>query len=191
MTTLILQPEMISEEIRMMGTVAPKLDISQLVETFYADYYSRIHRYFSSRIFDKGYAEDLSQTVFLKIFASLQKGLWEGEGGIHYIFTVARNTLIDYYRRAKREPIVSDEIVSQLSDSLPTSDLVESRQQKESILASMKNLRPNQKEAITLRYFCDMGYPEIAKIMGKRSDGVRQLVHRGLASMKVVLQPAY
>ncbi len=174
-----------------MTTASLQPNASLLVETFYTDYYSRIHRYFSSRIYDKGYAEDLSQTVFLKIFASLQKGIWEGEGGIHYIFTVARNTLIDYYRRAKHEPIVSDEIVGQSSDLLQTSDLVENREQKESILASMKDLCPNQKEAITLRYFCDMEYPEIAKIMGKRSDGVRQLVHRGLAAMKIVIQPTY
>ena len=91
-----------------------------LGEMLYTAYYTRIHRYFSFRIFDKYEADYLAQTVFLKIFASLKSGLWEGTGGICYIFTVARNTLIDYFRKNKHASIASDTLVDIFSDSVST-----------------------------------------------------------------------
>ncbi len=51
----------------------------------------------------------------------------------------------------------------------------------------MGNLRSNESEAIRLRFFSDLDYRTIAKIMGKREDAVRQLVHRGLRSLKELL----
>ena len=158
--------------------------IDALGEMLYTKYYSRIERYFSFRISDKSEAEDLAQTVFLKIIMSLKNGLWEGTGDICYIFTVARNTLIDYFRRAKHASIVSDELVETFADSVTTTGHMLQREQRELLLAAMEDLREEEAHAVTLRYFADMEYPLIAKTMHKKECAVRQLVHRGLKSLR-------
>lgn len=156
-------------------------------EELYEQCYARIFRYFSFRLPSKENAEDLTQTVFLKICASLKNGIWNGQGHIHYIFTVARNTLIDYFRRSKHTPIASDEIVDSMADSATTSGPIEDRELREVLNGAMSHLRKNEVEAIRLRFFADLDYRNIAKIMGKREDAVRQLVHRGLRSLRGLL----
>ena len=158
-------------------------------ELLYTEYYNRIYRYFSFRLFDKCEAEDLAQTVFLKIFTSLKKGVWEGAGDLRYIFTVARNTLIDYFRRGKHASIVSNELVDAFADSVTSTSGIEEREQREHIATAMQGLRAEEVRAVSLRFFADMEYPAIAKVMDKREDAVRQLVHRGLKSLRANLQP--
>jgi RNA polymerase sigma factor (sigma-70 family) len=174
--------EMIESDL--IETLSGIKNMDLLGEQLYKMYYVRIYRYFNFRVFDKSEAEDLAQTVFLKIFASLKKGLWEGTGDICYIFTVARNTLIDYFRRNKHASIVSDDLVGTFSDSLHTEDIIVQSELREQLLSAMQHLRKEQAEAVKLRYFSDLDYPAIAKLMQKKEDAVRQLVHRGLASLK-------
>lgn len=171
-------------ENRLEETPEHKLQMERIGELLYKAYYRRIERYFSFRIFEKHEAEDLAQTVFLKIFASLRKGQWEGSGGICYIFTVARNTLIDYFRRRKHALVVSDELVEAFADSTFADDSIERTEQKELILSAMRDLRKEEVEAVILRFFSDMEYPAIAKIMKKKEEAVRQLVHRGIKALK-------
>lgn len=166
------------------GTAIYEKEVNAFGEMLYREYYARIHHYFNFRIFDKEEAEDLAQTVFLKIFRSLKSGVWEGAGGICYIFTVARNTLIDYFRLKRHTSIVSDELVQLCGDvSMPehTSGVFE---YKEVIDNAMNDLREEEREAVTLRYFSDMEYSAIALVMKKKECTVRQLVHRGLKSLR-------
>ncbi len=171
----------------MTNTLAPRARVDILGEALYELHHDRIHRYFSSRIFNLIEAQDLSQTVFLKIITSLKSGLWDGKGGIAYLFTVARNTLIDHYRKNKHASIVSDEMVETYAGSVMHTSLVESGEQREAIRSAMQYLTPGEQEAITLRFFSDMEYPAIAKQLGKRENSVRQLVCRGTRALRVHL----
>ncbi len=159
-----------------------------LGDTFYRSYYDRIYRYFSFRLFDKSEAHDLTQTVFLKIFSSLQRGLWDGAGDIHYIFTVARNTLIDYFRQNKHAMIVSTDLVYALADSVTDAGIIDQGQHRELLASAVGKLRKEEGEAVAYRFFADMEYKHIAQIMGKEVCTVRQLVHRGLKSLRGKLE---
>jgi len=158
--------------------------IRALAERLYVSHYTPLYRYLFFRLRNRSDAEDLTQTVFVKAFCSLKSGMWDGGGDIHYLFTIARNTLIDYFRRAKHTPIASDELIESRADKLTTGAPVEERERKELIAAGIAKLREAEAEAVTLRYLADMEYGAIAKLMGKREDAVRQLVHRGIKSLK-------
>lgn len=155
-------------------------------EEMYRAYYVRIKHYFAFRIFDKEEAEDLAQTVFLKIFRSLKSGIWAGAGGISYIYAVARNTLIDYFRAKRHTTIVSNELVETFGN-IPDSSCasLESRDRTEILTAAIGDLRKEEAEAVTFRFFSDMEYSVIAQTMGKKECTIRQLVHRGLKSLQV------
>lgn len=163
-------------------------DVRALGERLYVSHYTPLYRYLFFRLRNKRDAEDLAQTVFVKAFASLKNGIWDGAGDIHYLFTIARNTLIDYFRRGKHAPITSDELIESCADTVTTSAPVEEREHRELIAHGLEKLKPAEAEALTLRYLSDMEYGEMAKIMDKREDAVRQLVHRGLKSLKAHLE---
>ena len=171
-----LCPQIIDQQLMFMG------------EELYNAYYLRIYKYFKFRLRSKFDAEDLAQTVFLKVITSLQRKMWDGSGALCYIFVVARNTLIDYFRRKKHACIVSDELVDMVAETVGVDSIAYSSGQHERIMSSINELRREEAEAVTLRFMVDMEYSLIAKMMGRREDSVRQLVHRGLKNLRGTLQ---
>ena len=164
------------------------LSLEALGEHLYKTHYKPLFRYLYFRVRNHDDAEDLAQTVFVKAFNSLKEGMWNGAGGIRYLFTIARNTLIDHYRRAKHVAIASDELIESCADLMATDEPVIEREHRELIAAGLKVLRDAEAEAVNLRYIADMDYDAIAAIMGKRPDAVRQLVHRGLKTLRKFLE---
>ena len=164
------------------------MSAENLGEHLYNSYYTPLFRYLYFRVRNHDDAEDLAQTVFVKAFNSLKEGMWNGAGGIKYLFTIARNTLIDHYRRAKHVAIASDELIESFADLVATDGPVEERERRELIASGLKVLRDTEAEAVNLRYIADMDYDAIAVIMGKRPDAVRQLVHRGLKTLRKFLE---
>ncbi len=162
--------------------------VRQLGEKLYVSHYTPLYRYLFFRLRNKRDAEDLAQTVFVKAFASLKHGIWDGAGDIHYLFTIARNTLIDHFRRSKHVPITSDELIEATADTVTTSAPVEEREHRELVALGISKLKAAEAEAVTLRYLSDMEYSDIARLMDKREDAVRQLVHRGLKSLREHLE---
>ncbi|TKG97361.1 sigma-70 family RNA polymerase sigma factor [Puteibacter caeruleilacunae] len=55
------------------------------------------------------------------------------------------------------------------------------------LLSALQKLSPRQKEAIYLRFNCEMEYDEICEIMDLNYDSARKLVHRSLKSLREVM----
>ncbi len=85
-------------------------DISQttyrLIASAYQTYHEQVRRYICSRINDADDADDLAQDVFLRLMECGQ--MLREETAKDFIFTIARNLIIDYLRRHyKRQEITS------------------------------------------------------------------------------------
>ena len=70
-------------------------------DNFYKSDKLRFYKFFLKRVFDSVIAEDLTQDFFLKVYLNLDKfdnnkALWDA-----WLFVIARNILIDYYRKNK------------------------------------------------------------------------------------------
>ncbi len=126
-------------------------------------------------------AEDLIQDTFLKVYMNLGKydpvytfGQW--------IYTIARNTFIDYLR--KRQENVSIENLQRGQSSFPTPEesIINSQQQAQ-IEMYMKQLRPRYRSLIELRFFRDYSYEEIAKELEIPIGTVKTQLHRAREQM--------
>ncbi len=126
-------------------------------------------------------AEDVVQESFLR----LQRAA--GEQAIHapkaFLTTVATRLSIDRLRsaRARREhyvgtwlpePMVGDEGIEAVADE----DLAESLSL--AFLVVLETLSPVERAVFLLRDVFDVDYGEIARIVGKREDNVRQIAAR-------------
>ncbi len=85
-------------------------DISQttyhLIASSYETYHEQVRRYIRSRINEADDADDLAQDVFLRLMECGQ--MLREETAKDFIFTIARNLVIDYLRRYyKRQEITS------------------------------------------------------------------------------------
>lgn len=126
-------------------------------------------------------ADDLIQDTFLKVYMNLEHynpaytfGQW--------IYTIARNTFIDYLR--KRQENVPLEGLQRGQSSFPTpEESIISSQQRAQIDAYMERLRPQYKRLIELRFFKDYSYEEIAAELGIPIGTVKTQLHRAREQM--------
>ncbi len=149
-------------------------------EEIYEYFYSPIYRYFFMRTQDEEEAVDLTQTSFLKFYGNLDK-MTETISLPSFMFTIARNTLIDHWRKkGNRKTIVSDEVVMIEGEKI--------RDDKEPLGLDFKDmiekLSDDQKDALTLRYVEDLPIKDIAETMEKSEEAIRQLLSRGIKALR-------
>jgi RNA polymerase sigma-70 factor (ECF subfamily) len=154
-------------------------------EEVYSTYYTPLFRYIVSRIKDRQEALDMTQIVFVKIWNALPRWNTDHTSPLSFFFTVARNTLIDYFRKNAHKEIVSDEIVSIFAEENGTSDEASTaRELGEALRNAVSQLSSEQQEIITLYYTHDRTYKEIAQITGKREDTIRQIHSRAIKKLR-------
>jgi RNA polymerase sigma-70 factor (ECF subfamily) len=118
---------------------------------------------------DKYLAEDLFQDVFIKIIDTLRTNRYNEEGKfIQWALRIAHNLCVDYFRKVKRNSIISSDdkdvfnMLNLTNESADTSIIqLQTRQKLHDML---KHLPEEQREVIILRHFADMSFKEIAKI---------------------------
>jgi RNA polymerase sigma-70 factor (ECF subfamily) len=155
-------------------------------EEVYSTYYIPLYRYILNRIKDRRESEDMAQVVFMKIWNSLPT--WDGShtSPLSFFFTVARNTLIDYFRKnARRKEIVSDEVVEKFAEHADSGEnQSKTRELGEILRDAISKLSEDQQEIINLFYAHDRTYEEIAEITGKREDAIRQTHSRAIKKLR-------
>lgn len=152
----------------------------------YELYFTPVFRYLRLRLSDHDTAEDLAQTTFLKVYQSLPN--YQGTAKpIAYFFRVARNTLIDFYRKKKDVLISEDkqEMFDRIEDHNPTPDhQLHKEQQRQLVLQAMEKLEGDQKDVVFLKFIKELSYSEIATIMDKKEPAVRKITSRALMRLR-------
>jgi len=152
----------------------------------YKMYFTPVFRYISLRLKDKVQTEDLAQTVFLKVFRSLHRYREEHKDPLAYFFTVARNTLIDFWRK-KRELRLQETDENQIATDYSSDILVtlsEKEKVEKALLRELDLLTENQKEALVLKFISDLSNKQISEVIGKSEEAIRQLQCRGLKTLR-------
>lgn len=146
----------------------------------YETHLERIYRYVYFRVFDRELAEDVTSLVFLKAWEHL--GSFEG-GQIPFakwLYRVAHNTVIDYYRT--RKPVIALEHVHPLQVSY--SDGMEKKIDLDifssHLAEALEELTAGQREVLILKFIGGLTTQEIARKVDKGLGAVRALQMRGL-----------
>ncbi len=131
--------------------------------------------------------EATTQEVFLRVFRSLDRFDGDGEHLRSWVFTVARNLLIDERRAAGRRPLPASAPLPDRADARSQEDLVAGIEADE--VRGILNLLPaEQREVVVLRFLVDLPLAEVASITGRSLAGVKALQHRGLARLRHLVE---
>jgi len=139
-------------------------------------------------------AEDLTQEIFIKIFQTLRT--FDAAQGtfMTWLNRVARNHLVDHYRRTRKDRITSslddDEgsVSETPSPAAGPSAGVESRERHELLQRGLDKLSPDLREAVVLRDLNDLDYDEIATVLGVPQGTVKSRINRGRLELARVLK---
>lgn len=166
-----------------------ELAVSRDREAFgqlYDSYANRIYRYIYFRIGIHAEAEDLSEEVFVRAWEAISRFDWQKGGFAGWIFRIAHNLIIDYYRT--RRETVPIETVEPVATGLSNPERVlEKEELRGALQNALHRLTPEQQQVILLRFIEGYSSREVAKIMSKSDEAIRALQYRALASLSRVL----
>ncbi len=175
-------------------------DESQLIERAkagdadaFGDLYARhlhaIFRFFYSRLDNTQDAEDLTEETFIRIWRSLPRFEDQGVPFLAYSFQIARNLLIDHYRRYGNSKTVAgykDDLI--LKPQPDASEAALRNIEHEQVRQALEKLKEDHQTVLVSRFLSDLSTEEVAQLMGRSPGAVRVLQHRALAALRKQLQ---
>ncbi|QXC62474.1 sigma-70 family RNA polymerase sigma factor [Aquihabitans sp. G128] len=125
--------------------------------------------------------EDLLGDVFVQVARSI--GSFQGDEHLlrRWIFTIARNCVVDDRRRRSRRPELADAPV-------PDRPVDEVGVTDPDLVRALAGLTPDQREVIGLRFVADLPLEDVAEITGRPVGAVKSMQHRALAALARTLE---
>ncbi len=160
-------------------------NIEKLFLSAYDDCAAKILKHIYFRVNNKSVSEDLTSETFMKAWNYLREGN-EVKNLKGFIYKIADNLVIDYYREKYRGEI-SLENVKETPDWNRAPSTVEDID-KESDLSLIKKylneLPSDYKQILIHRFIDDLSIREIKEITGKSMTNIYVMIHRGLRMLR-------
>jgi RNA polymerase sigma-70 factor (ECF subfamily) len=167
-------------------------------EKIYYCFMPKIYNYFYFRTSDKQISEDLASEVFLKVDGNLQTKKFNSRSFSVWIYKIAKNQLIDYFRKIKNEQEMTfltdwqddDNLLddSLLDDSFLINNSVllkkEFAFEDSKLIEAMKKLTQLQKNVLLLIFVMDFSYETAAAILAKKQSTIRGIIFRAVNILK-------
>jgi len=184
-----LMVEMVEDQFQDL-LVAAQAGDEQAFACLWRDLNPRLLRYL--RTMTKIHFADLASETWLQVIRNLPKFAGDENAFRAWVFTIARNKVVDNDRRARRRPRVGSDDAP--LDAYPAADdtatLAMQNLATDAALALIASLPREQAEVIMLRVVVGLDVAAVAKLVGKSPGAVRISAHRGLRRLQeIVVRP--
>ena len=162
-------------------------DQRALVE-IYEQYQPSVFTYVFYRVCDQDAAEDLTAEVFTRMLANLHRFQARGKPILAWLYTIARNLVVDHFRqksRANHVPL-EEELVE--GDANHPVKATEQSLAYECLSRAMEHLTEEQRQVILLKFIESREISELVEIMGKNERAIRSLQHRALVTLHRMME---
>lgn len=156
----------------------------------YDQYVDRIYSYIYHRVGQAEVAEDLTGQVFMRVLEAVRSGKPWRSSFSGWLYRIAHNQVIDYYRRNKRAVFVDvDEATPVAAVDGDPVHMVETRLASQHLREALTEITEEQAQVITLRFLNDLSIAEVASIMDKTEGAIKALQYRAVLALRRVMQP--
>ena len=155
-------------------------------DKIYKEFYPKVYQYLVNRMGSIPDAEDMAQTVFLKVCTKLDTFDGEKSSLSTWIFNITRNTLIDHQRTMtfRSHAEIPETMVDDGPDLL---DNVITEQEQERLANALENLTGEERNLIILHYYNEYTLLKIAQLMRRPYGRIKRLHMKALRKMKLQL----
>jgi RNA polymerase sigma factor (sigma-70 family) len=151
----------------------------------YEEYLPKVFKYISYRISNKFLAEDITAAVFEKALTKYDTYNSQKAAVSTWIFTIAKNTLIDHYREADHEKTIDlDEALDLPQESKTPEQIAIDEEQWTVLKKCMVKLAPNEREIISLKFSSQMTNRQIADTLGLTDSNVGVILYRAIRRLR-------
>lgn len=160
-------------------------DDDQAFEILYNHYLPKIFGYIFKRTGNREVTEDLVSTTFMKVFCNIKKFEHKGFSFSSWVYKIATNNLVDYYRKQGRVIEIDIETtVSLASNEKTPEEQMEDFHNKKVIKWVLDQLPKKYEKVLSLKFFAELSNSEIAETMGISPNNAGVLIHRASKSFQ-------
>ncbi len=162
----------------------------QALLTFYKEYKDPVFRYISKQLNDKSLAEEITQDVFLDFIEALRDFHFQASLKT-FLFSIARNKVIDVIRRKKVKKILFSSLPNNVVENI-TSVVFDDALEKKELAEKMKNVLealPNDYQLVLrLKYVEGKRVKSIAEKLSLKFKATESLIYRARKMFVKVFQ---
>lgn len=151
----------------------------------YERYVRPVYRYHYRHVNNVAEAEDLTSQTFLAALEALPRFRYAGHFP-GWLFTIARNKVIDFYRHNRPQAQLDEQIIN--PDSLDLAGEYEFNDLAARLNKLVNNLDDTEKDLIYLRYVAGLSFEDLAVVLHKNTDALKKYLYRLLARLKKQLE---
>ena len=161
-----------------------------LFDQLYMRYFDRVYAYLRVTLHDVHEAEDVTQDVFVRVLEALPRYERRSAPFRAWLFRIVRNSAINRMRQRHRVSVEAPEDVAEqgVLRMMPASDSTRWLDDR-NLLSLIEELPLSQRQVIVLRYLMEFRSTEIAAILDRSPDAVRQLHQRAMQSLRKRMEP--
>ena len=159
----------------------------QAFEHLFMRYNEAIHHLFEQRLSDKDVANDLLQETFIKVYLHIGDYSESYTFG-QWIYTIARNTLVDYLRRRADDVSIDEKFIAPMATTPSPEESVIINQRTAHFEASLNEIPEDYRQIIEMRFLDEYSYEEIAEKLGRPLNTIKTQIRRAKAAVcKMIL----
>lgn len=155
----------------------------------YEIHLSRVYRHIYYRVGTASDAEDLTQEVFLRAWHSIRSYVPGKRPFLAWLYVIAHNLVIDYYRKRGRARLVPLEDMPPAAGARQDSDM-ESMLDLDTVRRLLAKLSGDEQRVLMLRFVEGLDNPDVASALGKSQGAIRVIQFRALRRLRKLLEGA-
>src|SRR5688572_19588188 len=159
----------------------------QAFGVLYERYYRNVFLFVFKRVSDEETAADVASHTFLKAMLNLKTFEFRGAPFGAWLLRIARNELIDHFRKNARMRCVSADSTGLLDFLRDTSEAY-SEEHLDLAMTEIKSLEPDDLWLIELKYFEKRPFAEVATIMNITEANAKVRAHRIIEKLRERVQ---
>ncbi|HOU75821.1 MAG TPA: RNA polymerase sigma factor [Candidatus Dojkabacteria bacterium] len=161
----------------------------RLYTRIYNQYRDSIFRYVCARCNNEDIAIEITSNVFIKLFKNFHSINFETVRA--WLYAVARNCLVDYWRSNKVNLVSADDEFWELNSSDSNENSVETEVkkelQKDMLKSVIKKCVPKDREVLSLRIYDELSFAEIAQILKLNEGEVKMRYYRAVKKITQII----
>jgi RNA polymerase sigma-70 factor (ECF subfamily) len=154
---------------------------SSALHFLYIRFRDDVHRYVGSIVGDHHEAEDITQSLFVKLMSAIHDYQPRKVPFAAWLMRVARNAALDSLRAKRMLPSDDIRIVDEGRGQIAF-------ERCQSLKEALGRLPYEQREVLVLRYIAGLPPREIAQLLNKTQSSIHGLHHRGRLALKAALE---
>ena len=159
-------------------------------EALVRKYYQPLVRYLQRLVGNEQLAEEMHQQTWLSVLEHLHRfDSRHVAGGFKaWLFRIATNKANDHWRSSGREKAAKQGLRLVTDEELPAADhRMEGTEQEQKLKRAIEQLPDAQKQVLVLRYYSNMKFVDIAKLLGCPLNTALGRVHKAILKLRQLM----